>query len=76
MGLYQENIFDKIVYIKLVRFYLLFFRLDKCLYAYFVKKGMYETATTFANDVDLGTPADDCKLVFKFRLSFLKVVSM
>ncbi|KAH0658015.1 hypothetical protein KY289_026763 [Solanum tuberosum] len=33
--------------------------LDKCLYAYFVKKGMYEAATAFANEVDVGTPTDD-----------------
>ncbi|KAH0748364.1 hypothetical protein KY290_027596 [Solanum tuberosum] len=33
--------------------------LDKCPYAYFVKKGMHEVAAAFANDVDVATPIDD-----------------
>ena len=53
-----------------MRFYWLFFRLDKCLYAHFVKKGMCETASVFTNEVDVGTSIGDCKYFFKFRTHY------
>ncbi|KAG5599689.1 hypothetical protein H5410_031059 [Solanum commersonii] len=33
--------------------------MDKCLYAYIVKKGMHEVVAAFANEVDVGTPTND-----------------
>ncbi|XP_055825660.1 transcription activator MSS11-like [Solanum dulcamara] len=33
--------------------------LDKCIYDYFVKKGMCETAEAFAREVDVGNPTGD-----------------
>lgn len=53
-----------------MRFYWLFFRLDKCLYAHIVKKGMHETASVFTNEVDVGTSIGDGKCFFKFRTHY------
>uniref|UniRef100_A0A3Q7FD67 Uncharacterized protein n=2 Tax=Solanum lycopersicum TaxID=4081 RepID=A0A3Q7FD67_SOLLC len=42
-----------------MRFYRQFFRLEKCIYDYLVKKGMRESAEAFASEVDLEIPTDD-----------------
>lgn len=49
-----------------MRFYRQFFRLEKCIYDYLVKKGMRESAEAFASEVDLEIPTDDGKSFFKF----------
>lgn len=49
-----------------MRFFWKFSRLDKCIFDYFVKKGMRESAKEFTSEVDVENPTDDGKSFFKF----------
>ncbi|XP_027771253.1 uncharacterized protein LOC107014784 [Solanum pennellii] len=59
-----------------MRFFWQFFRLNKCIYDYLVKRGMRETADIFAREVGDGNPIDVGAFLTKWwNLLYDKVIS-